>query len=246
MARTRATVVGSAARQAILTGAVAFGLAVGMALGSQSVLVRVSLVPALFTLVAIILVGVLFDTIGVAVTAASETPFHAMAAKRTPGARHALRLVRNAPRVASFSNDVVGDIAASLAGAAGAAIVFQLAARRPAADLTVAHTLMVAAISAVTVAGKAYGKGFAIRRANAITHRVGRVLEWLERGTGILLLPEAPARPRIPRASRQAGPRARDPGGPPKAGHRRQRPRQPRRHQPGGGRNDGEPHPRPD
>ena len=37
-----------------------------------------------------ILLGIVFDIIGVAVTAADERPFHSMAARKTPGARQAL------------------------------------------------------------------------------------------------------------------------------------------------------------
>ena len=57
-----------------------------------------------------ILLGIVFDIIGVAVTAADERPFHSMAARKTPGARQALALIRKANKVSSFCNDVVGDI----------------------------------------------------------------------------------------------------------------------------------------
>ena len=57
----------------------------------------------------IVALGILFDMVGVAVTAADEKPFHAMAAKKVPGAGKAIWLLRNADKVASFCNDVVGD-----------------------------------------------------------------------------------------------------------------------------------------
>ena len=63
---------------------------------------------AFVVLACFILLGIVFDIIGVAVTAADERPFHSMAAHRTPGAREALGLIRKANKVSSFCNDVVG------------------------------------------------------------------------------------------------------------------------------------------
>ena len=51
---------------------------------------------AFVVLFAIVLVGILFDVIGVAVTSADEKPFHSMAARKVPGAQESIRLLRNA------------------------------------------------------------------------------------------------------------------------------------------------------
>ena len=63
----------------------------------------------------------IFDIIGVAVTAAREEPFHAMAVDRVSGAQQAIRLVRHADKVATFTNDMIGDVAGTLSGAVAAA-----------------------------------------------------------------------------------------------------------------------------
>ena len=47
---------------------------------------------AFAVLLAFILLGIVFDIIGVSVTAADEKPFHSMAARKTPGAREAIGL----------------------------------------------------------------------------------------------------------------------------------------------------------
>ena len=65
---------------------------------------------AVLVLVLFVLLGIVFDVIGVAVTAADMKPFHSMAAHREKGAREALFLLKNAEKVSSFCNDVVGDI----------------------------------------------------------------------------------------------------------------------------------------
>ena len=81
-----------------------------MSLCSGAVLEDAGYVSATLILLLFILLGIMFDIIGVAVTAANPKPFNSMAAHRVKGAKEALYLIRNAEKVASFCNDVVGDI----------------------------------------------------------------------------------------------------------------------------------------
>jgi hypothetical protein len=57
-----------------------------------------SFIVALIILLVIIFTGILFDMIGIAATAADETPLLAKAAKKTAGAREALYLQRRCRR----------------------------------------------------------------------------------------------------------------------------------------------------
>ena len=77
---------------------------------------------AFLILFCIILIGIIFDIIGVAVTSADEKPFHSMAARKVPGAQESIRLLRNAERVSSICNDVIGDICGVVSGSASATI----------------------------------------------------------------------------------------------------------------------------
>ena len=81
-----------------------------MSFVSSNLLEGAGLILSFVILICIVLTGILFDIIGVAVTAADEVPFHAMASRKVPEAEDALRLIRNAGRVSSFCNDVIGDI----------------------------------------------------------------------------------------------------------------------------------------
>jgi len=161
-------------KSALSIGLLSFFLAVLMALISQKLLdIITSLVLAFLLLLVIIAIGVLFDVIGVAVTVASEKPLNARAAKKIPGAREALNLVKNAGKVASFCNDVVGDISGTLSGAVGAAIIYQLFAvnANPYASI-----VMTAGIAALIIGGKAWGKNFALKEADQIVFWAGRLL----------------------------------------------------------------------
>ena len=75
---------------------------------------------ALVVLAVFIGLGIVFDIVGVAVTAADPRPFHSMAAHREKGAKEALFLLRNASRVSSVCNDVVGDICGIVSGTTAA------------------------------------------------------------------------------------------------------------------------------
>ena len=58
---------------------------------------------ALLVLFAIILIGVVFDIVGTAVTAAEEAPFHSMASRRVKGATKGIMLLRNAERYRRYA-----------------------------------------------------------------------------------------------------------------------------------------------
>ncbi|HEY8424688.1 MAG TPA: hypothetical protein VIK73_01580 [Limnochordales bacterium] len=155
-----------------------------LALSSTSSAASLGLAASVAGLSLVIALGVLFDILGVAATAADEEPFHAMAADRVFGARHAIWIVRHADRVANFANDMVGDAAGILSGALGAAVVGQIVSRLPAVSDVWATTGMVAVVSGLVVGGKAAFKGFAIDRSQAIVFAMGRFLARLERLVG--------------------------------------------------------------
>ena len=93
-----------------------------ISLVSDEVMDNSSLPVAFLILLAIVMVGIIFDIIGMAVASADEKPFHSMAARKVPGSQEAIRLLRNAERVSSICNDVVGDICGVVSGSASATI----------------------------------------------------------------------------------------------------------------------------
>ena len=134
------------------------------------------IVVAFVILMVIILVGIVFDIIGVAVTSADEKPFHSMAARKVPGAQDAIKLLRNAERVSSICNDVVGDICGVVSGSASATIAAQVLARTEFSLPQLVTLLMSAMVAGLTVGGKAIGKTFAVHSCTKIVSGVGRIL----------------------------------------------------------------------
>ena len=146
-----------------------------LSLASEEALDGAGMALAFVVLACFILLGIVFDIIGVAVTAADERPFHSMAAHRTPGAREALGLIRKANKVSSFCNDVVGDICGIISGSTAAIIVTRL--QQALSIRSVPVSLAVTAlVSGLTIGGKALGKMFAINKSTAVLQTVGRIL----------------------------------------------------------------------
>ncbi len=163
-------------RWAVQVFFIAVVLSAALSFASDQALNGAGLAVAFAVLLAFILLGILFDIIGVAVTAADEKPFHSMAARRTPGAREALGLIRKADKVSSFCNDVVGDICGIISGSTGAVIVVQMQAAFGFLPAMVISLAVTALTSGLTIGGKALGKAVAIENSTAVLQLVGRIL----------------------------------------------------------------------
>ena len=162
-------------RWAIQVFTISVVLSAVLTLASGEALEGAGLPVAFAVLMAFILLGILFDIIGVAVTAADVRPFHSMAAHKTPGAREALGLIRKASKVSSFCNDVVGDICGIISGSTAAVIVTRLQEAFSIRTVAISLTL-TAIVSGLTIGGKAIGKTFAIQKSTVVLQLVGRVL----------------------------------------------------------------------
>ena len=144
---------------------------------STNAIQDLAILPACIILVVVILVGIFFDMIAIAVTVANEGEFHAKATKKIPGSKTSVKLIRNSSKVANFCADVIGDICGVLSGAISALI-----------GIKIAESVMMpfniqyfigAIVAALTVAGKAIGKDIAKNSATSIVHVTARVLNFL-------------------------------------------------------------------
>ena len=143
---------------------------------SDEVMAGSSVAVAFVILLAIIFLGILFDIIGMAVATADEKPFHSMAARKVPGAHEAIRLLRNAERVSSICNDVVGDICGVVSGSASATIAALILTNVDIGWPRAVSLMMSALVAGLTVGGKAIGKTVAVKSCTQIVHLVGRVI----------------------------------------------------------------------
>lgn len=156
-----------------------FGLSVVMSFVTSLFVESAGLLVALLSLIVLVMIGIITDVIGTAVTSADEQPFIAMASKRILGAKQALQLIRKAERVSSILNDVVGDIVGIISGSAGSVIAVYLVSLGMRS--AIASMLITAFTSAFMIGGKAYGKGLAIDNSNRIVLTVGRIMAVFEK-----------------------------------------------------------------
>lgn len=147
----------------------------GISVVTELLMDRMSVIAAGFVVLFIMLLGVVFDLIGIAFATCDPTPFVSMASKKIKRAKSALTLLKSADVVSNICNDVVGDICGIVSGAAGAAIVLKIALAGHVDDFAISIAVP-SVIAALTISGKAIGKTIAINNNKQIVGFVSYVL----------------------------------------------------------------------
>lgn len=158
----------------------AFFISFGFSFTSETIIPNVNIIIGILLVIAFIILGVLFDMVGVAVTAADEKPFHSMNSRRVRGADIAVKFKKNASKVASFCNDVIGDICGVVSGSAGAIIALSLS-RILRVDQFLITLIITSFIAAFTIGGKAIGKSYAMNKCNIILYQFAKFISYFYR-----------------------------------------------------------------
>ena len=153
----------------------AFFLAVLFSSASNYIANEFNSIVLIVIIVIVILIGIIFDIVGVSVLSATEATYHAKAAQKVKGAKESVDLLKNAPKVSNFCNDVIGDICGIVSGGLGAVLALELSLNFSINPLwfTIGITSL---ISATTVGGKAIGKNIASAKCGSIVFAVGKIL----------------------------------------------------------------------
>lgn len=123
----------------------------------------------------IIVLGVLFDMIGVSVTAADLKPFNSMASKKIKGSKIAIMLIKNAEKVSAFCNDVIGDVCGIISGSVGI-LISGVIAKELGINSSFSTLILTALIASLTIGGKALGKSYAINKSDVIIFKVSKII----------------------------------------------------------------------
>ncbi len=162
-------------RWALRVFLISFGISVLLSLVSERATEGLNLLVSVGVLLLFIVLGILFDVIGVSVATAEPARFHAMAAKNVRGSRASLWLISRSDIVSNFCNDVIGDISGVLCGTMSGVIALDFV-QRFSWNTTVTVVLTTAFVSAFIVGGKALFKSFALKNSNNIVYRFALVL----------------------------------------------------------------------
>ena len=173
---------------------ITFVLAAIFSIVSTLLLSGVTWAVGMMLVLVIVFIGIFFDMIGIAATAANEVPFHAMASEKINGSKQAIQIVRNADRFASFCNDVIGDISGIISGTATALVIIQLTVsfqfKEDSLFQYIVSVVFTSVVAALTVGGKAFGKSVAIQFSTIIIFQVGRLFYFFENRFNIVIMKE--------------------------------------------------------
>lgn len=154
----------------------AFFISLIFSLGAQSILENVNVFVGILIILLIIFIGVIFDIIGVAVQSSDTVPFHSMASKKIKSAKAAKKMLENSAKVSSFCNDVIGDVCGIISGSAVAVVSISVADKLN-LDSTITTLLITSTVAALTIGGKALGKGVAISKSEYIITKVTKIMQ---------------------------------------------------------------------
>ena len=157
----------------------AFIISIIMTLFSTITLENVSLFVAILITFLFILLGIVFDIIGVAVTSGDEVAFHSMSSRKVKGGKIGVKLMKNTSKVSSVCCDVIGDVCGIVSGTSGVVIVSLIIKLTDFNELLIS-LLVTGLISALTIGGKALGKGFAVSKSKEIVTIVSRMLSFFQ------------------------------------------------------------------
>jgi len=160
--------------------ALSFCLSIMMSLTSETLIPKINIFFGIIVILIFIFISIIFDMIGVAITAQDETPFHSMASKKVKGSKHSVKLLKNADKLASICNDVIGDVCGVVSGSAGVLVATSIASKY---NLNTSFVVLIttAVIASLTITGKAFGKTTAIKNSEKITFRVGKFLNYFKK-----------------------------------------------------------------
>ncbi len=159
----------------LIVSIVAFILSFILSFIANTTIPNLPLVIGIIITLLFVLLGIIFDMIGVAVTAAEESVFHSMNSRKVPSADVAVKMIKSADKTSNFCCDVLGDVCGIISGAAGMTIATCLVNFYK-TDVLFTYLVITAFISAITIGGKAVGKSFAVNKSDIILYEFAKFI----------------------------------------------------------------------
>lgn len=150
--------------------AILFSFASDLALDNSGIII------ATVVLILLIIISVVFDGIGVAITACDLAPLTSMASRKIKGSKIAIKLKKNAEIVSNICADVIGDICGIVSGAAAIVIVSKIIAQFPGTKELIVTIILTSIVASLTVGGKAFMKKIAINKSKEFIMLVARII----------------------------------------------------------------------
>lgn len=103
-----------------------------------------------------------------------------MAARKVNGAKEGIWLLKNAEKVASICNDVVGDICGIISGSTGAAISVMIITTTACSPIFT-PLIITGVIASLTIGGKAFGKTIAMNKSKSVVFFAAKSIHFFKK-----------------------------------------------------------------
>lgn len=160
---------------------IAFVISFLLSFVSQMTIPNLNVFLGILVTLLFIFIGIIFDIVGVAVNSADEKVFHSMNSRQVKGSKVAVKFKKNADKVSSFCNDVIGDICGIVSGAAATTIALGIAEAMN-VDVFFVSLTVSAIVASLTIGGKAIGKSFAMNKSDIILYQFAKVVSIFYKG----------------------------------------------------------------
>ncbi len=154
---------------------ITFTVSICMSFISEMTIPKANIFIGIIITLIFIFIGVIFDIIGVSVTAADEKIFHSMNSRKVKGAKIAVKFKKNADKVSNFCCDVIGDVCGVVSGTAAASISLILSSNLN-TNVFVTTLIVTGIIASLTIGGKAIGKSYAINKSDVILFEFSKIV----------------------------------------------------------------------
>lgn len=134
-----------------------------------------SVVVGFLAMIVLLFINVSSDVLANAVLSAPIEAYLSMASQKIRGAKRAVKMCKNAPKIASIFADVIGDICGIVSGSVGAMLAFEIYNKGFSTSEIICSILISAVIGALTVGGKAFFKIIAVKKSKRIVYGVAKL-----------------------------------------------------------------------
>ena len=144
---------------------------------SEVALDGANIIISIVVILVFLVIAIITDMIGVAITSCDEKNLRAMAARKIRGAKEAIILQKNGDKVSSIFADILGDVCGILSGAAGASVASALITQNMSSFTGFAIASLVSAIiAALIIFGKALMKKYSMNHSEKIILIMGKIM----------------------------------------------------------------------
>ena len=140
---------------------------------------KTTLIGSIILLLALVLISIFFDGVGIAVTSCDLAPLTSMASRKEYAAKTAIKLVKNSSKVSSICSDLIGDTFGIVSGSCAAVLAIRLIGIYSNDSETFKMWISVAitaVVTALTIGGKSFLKHVAIEKSKEFTLFIAKII----------------------------------------------------------------------